>query len=64
MREEVNFIVRHKPSVLLFNREDILRAGEANIRGVKNFIVDKKGFNMELFRTLMVKYPYLLNKTE
>lgn len=31
---------------------------------LKNFFVKKYGFDIELVRTLVVKYPFILSKTE
>jgi len=34
------------------------------MRALENFFVKKYGFENELVRTLVVKYPFILSKTE
>ena len=57
--EEVKFVMKHKPS-FLFAEED----GETGMRTLENYFVKKYGYDYELVKTLVVKYPFMLSKTE
>lgn len=57
--EEVKFVMKHKPS-FLFSEEE----GETGMRTLENYFVKKYGYDYELVKTLVVKYPYILSKTE
>ena len=56
---EIKFIVRHKPTFLLWQSQT-----STGIRSLESFFVKKLGFDIELVRTLVVKYPFILSKTE
>ena len=51
--------MRHKPSFLLWKQTQ-----KTGMNTLKEFFVKKYGFDMELVRTLVVKYPFILSKTE
>jgi hypothetical protein len=50
--------MRYKPSFILL---DIAGENEG-IRVLHEYFVEKKGFEFEYVRTLVVKYPYILGK--
>ena len=51
--------MRYKPTFLFW--KDNRSSG---LLTLENFFVKKYGFDMELVRTLVVKYPYILSKKE
>jgi len=59
-REEIRFVMRHKPT-FLFNQTMESKDGIAHLQ---DFFVNKYGYDMELVRTLVVKYPFILSKTQ
>ena len=59
VKEEINFIMRLKPSFILFDLNN--RIG---INTLHKYFVQQKGFDIDLLRTLVVKYPYILQKDE
>ena len=59
VKEEVNFMVRHRPSIILLDQEK-----DVGIPVLHRFFVEKKGFDIDTMRTLVVKYPYIAGKTE
>ncbi len=60
LKEEINFVMKYKPSFILFEKE---RDNEG-FKGLHRFFVEKKGFDIDTLRTLIVKYPYILSKNE
>jgi len=60
-KEEIRFVMRFKPT-FLFNQET--GQHQDGIAVLKNFLVEKYGYDMELVRTLVVKYPYILSKDQ
>ena len=54
--------MKHKPSIILFNKPELLE-GEGNLREIHSYFVKKLGYSDELFKTLVVKYPYICGKT-
>jgi hypothetical protein len=59
VKEEINFIMRYKPTFILFEKE-----GEREgMLLLHKFFVEERGFDIDALRTLIVKYPYLLGKT-
>ena len=59
IKEEIRFVVRHKPSFLLWQETQ-----KTGMNTLRDFFVKKYGFDMELVRTLVVKYPFILSKTQ
>jgi mTERF len=59
VKEEINFITKHKPTFVLAIDTD-----KSGIHIVKKVFIDDKGFPLEYIRTLILKYPYILGKTE
>ncbi len=59
-KEEIRFIVRHKPSFLLW--QDQASNSNKGIYALQKFFVEKYGFSQELLKSLVVKYPYILSK--
>lgn len=59
-REEIRFVMRHKPT-FLFNQTMESKDGIAQLQ---DFFVSKYGYDMELVRTLVVKYPFILSKSQ
>lgn len=58
-KEEINYIMRYKPAFILFEADK----GEG-LLAMNRLLIGKKGFKMELVKTLIVRYPYILSKTE
>jgi hypothetical protein len=59
IKEEIRFVVRHKPSFLLWQETQ-----KTGMNTLRDFFVKKYGFDMELVHTLVVKYPFILSKTQ
>ena len=59
VKEEIRFVVRHKPSFLLWKENT-----NTGMKALSEFFVKKYGFDIELVRTLVVKYPFILSKTQ
>jgi len=51
--------MRHKPNFIFFDQTE-----KVGIHVLKGFFVDKKGFDLDVVRTLVVKYPFILGKDE
>ena len=56
-KEEIRFLTRNKP-VWLFDNEE-----KKGIAAVTEHFISTLGYNQELIRTLVVKYPHFLSKT-
>jgi hypothetical protein len=59
LKEEVNFVMRYNPKFILFDQ-----TSDTGIKNLQSFFVDKLGFQLETVRTLVVRYPYVLSKTQ
>ena len=64
VKEEINFLMKHKPTFILFDHPEFKGKDDGNIRIVHEVFVKKLGYSDELFRTLVVKYPFILSKNE
>jgi hypothetical protein len=51
--------MKHKPTFILLDKET-----SEGMNLLHRFFVEKKGFDIDLLRTLVVKYPYILGKNE
>ena len=51
--------MRYKPNFILFDK--VQNEGMNNLYRV---FVEKKGFELDVLRTLVIKYPYILGKSE
>lgn len=51
--------MRHKPSFILFEKYEERDEGFIPL---KKYLVDKKGFDIDVLRTLIVRYPATLSK--
>ena len=60
LKEEVNFIMKYNPKVILLGGVNQDKEG---INALQQFFVKEKGFQMEAVRTLVVRYPYILSKS-
>ena len=60
MKEEINFIMRYKPSFILVDHQQ----KDEGIQHIYKYFVDKKGFEKDVVRSLVMKYPYILGKSE
>ena len=58
LSEEIKFVVRHKPTFLMWQDNN-----KTGMNALRDFFVKKYGFDIELVRTLVVKYPFILSKT-
>ena len=58
VKEEINFIMRYKPTFVLFEKES---ANEGFLM-LHKYFVEERGFDIDVLRTLIVKYPYILSK--
>ena len=54
---ELKFILKHKPT--LYNYDD---DGSKGIVALQKYFIEKLGYDAELLRTLIVKYPIILSK--
>ena len=61
VKEEINFIMRYKPSFILFEQDS---PNDGGLKALVKFFVDKRNFDLDVVRTLALKYPYILNKNE
>lgn len=52
--------MKYKPSFILLDHV----SQNEGMNALNRFFVDKKGFDLDAVRTLVVKYPYILSKTE
>ena len=59
LKEEVNFVMRYNPKFILFEQ-----TADTGIKNLQSFFVNKLGFQLETVRTLVVRYPYVLSKTQ
>lgn len=59
VKEEVNFIVKHRPSFIVMGKDD-----KVGMEVLYKFFVEKKGYDIDTLRTLVVKYPYIAGKDE
>jgi hypothetical protein len=59
LKEEVNFVMRYNPKFILFEKTP-----DMGIKTLEAFFVNKLGFTMESVRTLVIRYPYILSKTQ
>lgn len=60
LKEEINFIMKYKPSFILFEQD----SQKTGLKSLVNYLVEERGFDMDVVRTLTVKYPYILSKEE
>jgi hypothetical protein len=59
IKEDIRFVMRHKPSFILWRESQ-----KTGMNVLRDFFVKKYGFDIELVRTLVVKYPFILSKTQ
>jgi len=55
---EINFVMKHKPTFILLDKET-----DTGMNVLYKFFVEEKKFDIDLLRTLVVKYPFILGKT-
>lgn len=60
----MDFLVKHRPSVLFFNHPELLGRDEGTIKTIHEVFVKKMGYSEEFLRTLVVKYPAIIGKNE
>jgi hypothetical protein len=53
--------MRYKPSFILFEQDS---PNDGGLKALVRFFVDKRNFDLDVVRTLALKYPYILNKNE
>ena len=53
--------MKYKPAFILFEQDSI---NDGGLKGMIRFFVDGKGYDMDVVRTLAVKYPAILSKKE
>jgi hypothetical protein len=58
-KEEINYVMRYKPIFILHELEK-----HEGINALRKVLVQERGFQPELVRTLVVRYPYIIGKTE
>lgn len=56
LKQEVNHIIKNKPTVVFYKQE------EGGIRGVHNYLCVELGFSIDTFKTLVVKNPSIISK--
>jgi hypothetical protein len=59
---EIKHITKYKPAFLLYE-EDYTRK-KSGLLAVNEYLVNKRKFEYEVVKTLIVKYPTILSKTE
>lgn len=57
--EEISFVTKHKPTFLLWDQNK-----STGMTALQQFFVEKHGLDIEYVRTLVVKYPFILSKTQ
>lgn len=57
--QELKFVMRHKPTFVLDQDSE-----ETGIKVVYDYFVTKHGYTPEFVKTIVVKYPFILSKTE
>ena len=63
VQSEIKFIMKHKSSLIL-DQDDASKPNAKGLNVLRAFFCDKHHFDMDLVRGLIVKYPYILSKTE
>lgn len=58
---EMNHLVKNKPTVVLFKEEEVLGRG---ILVVEKTLCGELNFELDTVKTLIVKYPFILQKTK
>lgn len=58
VKEEINFIMRYKPTFILFEKE----SQNEGFLMLHKYFVEERGYDIDVLRTLIVKYPYILSK--
>ena len=53
--------MRYNPKFILIDHQ---KSDQLGIKAMQQFFVDQKGFEMDAVRTLVVRYPYVLSKTQ
>ena len=54
---ELEFILKHKPTLYMYNEES-----KTGVAALERLFIAKLGYDAELLRTLIVKYPIILSK--
>ena len=63
VQSEIKFIMKHKSSLIL-DQDDASKLNARGLNVLRVFFCDKYHFDMDLVRGLIVKYPFILSKTE
>jgi hypothetical protein len=53
--------MKYKPTFILFEFDS---PNDGGLKGMIRFFVESRGFDMDVVRTLAVKYPTILSKNE
>lgn len=60
--KEIKHIIKYKPAFLLYQNDyDKKKQG---LIAINEYLVNKMGFSYDVVKTLIVKYPTILSKTE
>ncbi|CDW81088.1 UNKNOWN [Stylonychia lemnae] len=59
VKEEINYIMRYKPAFILFEHNQ-----DEGMSVIFKVFVEQRKFELDAVRTLVVKYPYILSKSE
>ena len=57
---EIAYVMKHKPTFLFWKDQ----TDGCGIASLVELLVDKYGFNLETVKTLVVKYPAILSKSQ
>jgi len=58
----MKFLIRNKPTIVFY--EEDFEKEKKGIITVKQVLCEKKGFSEEILRSIVVRYPVILSKTE
>lgn len=58
VKDEINFIMKKKPSFVLFEKEQ----DNEGLKMLHKYFVEERGYQMEVLKTLIMRYPYILSK--
>lgn len=56
--EEIKTIMKHKPTFLFYEDDN-----QKGMKALENYFVKTYGYDYELVKTIVVKYPHILSKT-
>jgi len=61
-QQEMKFLIRNKPTIVFYEEDH--KKGKPGIITVHRLLCRKRGFSDEVLRSIIVRYPVILSKTE